>query len=184
MSDIIPRLRMFAGPNGSGKSTINGVIRPELLGVYVNPDEIEKSIRNQGGFVDLAYYEVLTSEAEILEFFQQSALLEKTNLLNEAALLRFSDNKLIATASLVPEQSACKMRQVAVHPCMQGQGIGSKLVDFCESHAIEKGYQSIHCHARDYAVPFYTKKGYVSEGGYFMEVNIPHLHMRKVLSAL
>ena len=94
MSDIIPRLRMFAGPNGSGKSTINGVIRPELLGVYVNPDEIEKSIRNQGGFVDLAYYEVLTSEAEILEFFQQSALLEKTNLLNEAALLRFSDNKL------------------------------------------------------------------------------------------
>ncbi|MEI7493071.1 MAG: GNAT family N-acetyltransferase [Alphaproteobacteria bacterium] len=99
-------------------------------------------------------------------------------------LVGFSDNKLIATASLVPEQSACKMRQVAVHPCMQGQGIGSKLVDFCESHAIEKGYQSIHCHARDYAVPFYTKKGYVSEGGYFMEVNIPHLHMRKVLSAL
>ena len=99
-------------------------------------------------------------------------------------LVGFSDNKLIATASLVPEQSACKMRQVAVHPCMQGQGIGSKLVDFCESYAIEKGYQSIHCHAREYAVPFYTKKGYVPEGEYFMEVNIPHLHMRKVLSTL
>ena len=31
---------MFAGPNGSGKSTIKAVIRPELLGVYINPDEI------------------------------------------------------------------------------------------------------------------------------------------------
>ncbi len=44
MTDI-PRLRMFAGPNGSGKSTIKAVIRPELLGVYINPDEIEKEIQ-------------------------------------------------------------------------------------------------------------------------------------------
>ncbi len=36
-----PRLRMFAGPNGSGKSTIKAVLRPELLGVCVNPDELE-----------------------------------------------------------------------------------------------------------------------------------------------
>jgi pantothenate kinase-related protein Tda10 len=38
----IPRLRMFAGPNGSGKSTFKSIIQPELLGVYINPDEIEK----------------------------------------------------------------------------------------------------------------------------------------------
>ena len=49
----IPRLRMFAGPNGSGKSTIKGVLPPELLGVYLNPDEIEKDSRKQG-FLDLA----------------------------------------------------------------------------------------------------------------------------------
>ncbi len=36
MTVSIPRMRMFAGPNGSGKSTINAVIRPELLGVYIN----------------------------------------------------------------------------------------------------------------------------------------------------
>ena len=41
----IPRLRMFAGPNGSGKSTLNSVISKELLGVYINPDEIEKEIK-------------------------------------------------------------------------------------------------------------------------------------------
>jgi ABC-type branched-subunit amino acid transport system ATPase component len=47
VSDV-PRLRMFAGPNGSGKSTIKAVIRPELLGVYINPDAIEKDIRERG----------------------------------------------------------------------------------------------------------------------------------------
>jgi hypothetical protein len=37
----VPRLRMVAGPNGSGKSTIKSVLPSELLGVYLNPDEIE-----------------------------------------------------------------------------------------------------------------------------------------------
>ena len=51
MNDF-PRLRMFAGPNGSGKSTIKSVIRSELLGVYINPDEIEKDIHNgESGFL-------------------------------------------------------------------------------------------------------------------------------------
>ena len=44
MNTEIPRLRMFAGPNGSGKSTFKTMIRRELLGIYINPDEIEKEI--------------------------------------------------------------------------------------------------------------------------------------------
>ena len=32
---------MFAGPNGSGKSTLKSMLRPELIGIYINPDEIE-----------------------------------------------------------------------------------------------------------------------------------------------
>ena len=41
----IPRLRIFAGPNGSGKSTLQKVISKELLGIYINPDEIEEEIK-------------------------------------------------------------------------------------------------------------------------------------------
>lgn len=52
MNSSIPRLRMFAGPNGSGKSTFKSMIRKELLGVYINPDEIEKEISDRG-FLDL-----------------------------------------------------------------------------------------------------------------------------------
>lgn len=88
-----PRLRMFAGPNGSGKSMIKSVIRPELLGVYINPDDIEKEIRGRN-FLDLASYGVRTTQEEILNFFRRSTLLEKADLLELADALRFSDDKL------------------------------------------------------------------------------------------
>jgi predicted ATPase len=91
--EFTPRLRMFAGPNGSGKSTIKSVIRRELLGVYVNPDEIEASIK-QFDFLDLGEFSIQSDEAEILEFFQNSTLLEKADLLDEAEYLRFNDNRL------------------------------------------------------------------------------------------
>jgi predicted ABC-type ATPase len=88
-----PRLRMFAGPNGSGKSTIKSVIRSELLGVYVNPDEIEQEIR-KFDFLDLQPFRIRTTAAEILTFFQNSTLLARAELLEEAELLRFDDDKL------------------------------------------------------------------------------------------
>lgn len=89
----VPRLRMFAGPNGSGKSTIKSVVPPELLGVYLNPDEIEKDIA-QRGFLDVRDYGVETTKEEILPFFVNSALLQKAEMNVEAAGLRFMDGKL------------------------------------------------------------------------------------------
>jgi predicted ABC-type ATPase len=38
---------MFAGPNGSGKSTLKSYLPEELLGAYLNPDEIEQEVRHQ-----------------------------------------------------------------------------------------------------------------------------------------
>ncbi|MBC8125846.1 MAG: zeta toxin family protein [Gloeobacteraceae cyanobacterium ES-bin-144] len=87
------RLRMFAGPNGSGKSTIKSVVPPELLGVYLNPDEMEKEIRERD-FLDVSAYGVETTHEEILPFFVNSTLLGKTGLDEEAESLSFSDGKL------------------------------------------------------------------------------------------
>ncbi len=78
MNSDIPRLRMFAGPNGSGKSTFKTMIRRELLGVCINPDEIEKEIKDFG-FLDLDAYQVATTEREIPDFFALSPLLEKAD---------------------------------------------------------------------------------------------------------
>ena len=86
--DFTPRLRMFAGPNGSGKSTIKSVIRRELLGIYINPDDNEAEIK-RNDLLDLRPFEIQTNETEILEFFRSSTLLEKADLLDETEELRF-----------------------------------------------------------------------------------------------
>lgn len=88
------RLRMFAGPNGSGKSTIKSVIRKNLLGVYINPDEIESEIKEYD-FLDFNNFDIQTDKTEILDFFHNSTLLEKADLLDEAQNLRFNENRLI-----------------------------------------------------------------------------------------
>lgn len=89
----VPRLRMFAGPNGSGKSTIKSVVPPELLGVYLNPDEIQKDIEARG-FLNVRDYEVETTASEILGFFADSTLLKNARMVAGVRHLRFSDGKL------------------------------------------------------------------------------------------
>lgn len=69
MNKEIPRLRMFAGPNGSGKSTLKAMINPELLGIYVNPDEIEKEILEHK-ILDLRFYGINTTQEELLGFIK------------------------------------------------------------------------------------------------------------------
>jgi predicted ABC-type ATPase len=88
-----PRLRMFAGPNGSGKSTVKSLIDNNLLGFYINPDEIEAEIK-RNDFLDLESFGIETGSTEILDFFRNSTLLKKADLLFEAEELSFNDGKL------------------------------------------------------------------------------------------
>lgn len=85
---------MFAGPNGSGKSTIKASINPEIFGIYINPDEIEKEAKERG-FLDLEGYRIQASKTETLDFFLNSSFLKQADLLEEAQYLRFNDGKLI-----------------------------------------------------------------------------------------
>ena len=89
----VPRMRMFAGPNGSGKSTIKSVISSELLGIYINPDEIEKDIRATG-YLDLKEFGVSDTGQEALGFFEQSTLLRKAGLVAESQQVRLKNNVL------------------------------------------------------------------------------------------
>ena len=88
------RLRMFAGPNGSGKSTLKHVISPELWGIYVNPDDMEKAIRERS-FLSLTDYGIQTTSRELSDFLAKSTLLEKMKLLDEAKLIRYESGRLI-----------------------------------------------------------------------------------------
>ena len=67
---------MFAGPNGSGKSTLKAYLPADLLGSYLNPDEIEQGIRERG-FLDFADHGVVAIGPEVLRFFRDSDFLAK-----------------------------------------------------------------------------------------------------------
>jgi predicted ABC-type ATPase len=114
-----PRLRMFAGPNGSGKSTLKTYLPPPLLGVYLNPDEIERSIL-KSGFLDLADYGVISSSQAVLSFFEKSSLLGDSG--SERAFSRFEFNNGHLTFAGAQENSY----------------LASVLVDFLRQKLMEK----------------------------------------------
>lgn len=120
------RLRMFAGPNGSGKSTFKSIIRPELLAIFINPDEIEKKIRDDG-FLDIEEYQVKSTGEEILGFFINSPLLKTADLLDDAQHLRFNDGKL----------SFFNVEVNAYFAAVAADFIRQKLIEFSKSFTFE-----------------------------------------------
>lgn len=59
---------MFAGPNGSGKSVLKSYLPRDLLGVYLNADDIEAKIKRDGG-ISLRQFGVDASADDVLTFF-------------------------------------------------------------------------------------------------------------------
>lgn len=124
MSRATPRLRMFAGPNGSGKSTIKAVVEaeigPELLGVYINADDIELEV-SRSGYLDISDYGVETTAEEVLGFFRNSTFLAETGLSDVASRLGFADGK------------------VSFHAVEVNSYLASVAVDFLRQKLLEAG---------------------------------------------
>lgn len=77
--------------------------------------------------------------------------------------------------------SRLRARQVSVHPAVQGKGVGALLMRFVEEAGRKGGFSEMVLHARETAVPFYTRIGYVAEGEFFEESGLPHIFMRRGL---
>jgi predicted ABC-type ATPase len=82
---------MFAGPNGSGKTTVQREtsqrFRSHFLGVLVNPDDLEATIR-RAGRLDLSPFDVSADESEVRDAFTTSAFLKQHRLADAATVIR------------------------------------------------------------------------------------------------
>lgn len=119
-----PRMRMFAGPNGSGKSTI---IRRflkeksiELLGIYINADDIEKSIREHGVF-KFDEYHIVISKEEIFNYFHASELLKKADLIDSIALLKIDDSIVLFENETINSYFASELVYIVRHELLKQQ---------------------------------------------------------------
>lgn len=113
-----------------------------------------------------------------LKFTQDELDAENSDILLGA----FEYDRLIGCLILTPQSdTTMKMRQVAVHPDFQGQGIGRLLVEKSEEIALASGVHRLELHARVPVVPFYLRLGYQLRGEQFEEVTIPHQAMFKIM---
>jgi len=92
----------------------------------------------------------------------------------------YRSDRLVGCLVLRPSAGGdVRMRQVAVVPELQGQGIGRAMVEYSEALAQTIGFTRMILHARETAVDFYEKLGYAKVGERFVEVTIPHWAMEK-----
>ncbi|GAA4405953.1 zeta toxin family protein [Nibrella viscosa] len=96
---MIKRMRMFAGPNGSGKSTVKSVIEASMLGYYLNPDDIEKAVKRDG-YYDVSGLNLPMSEPEIIDFFENHPLINRSEEADFVPAIRFVQEEFIDFANV------------------------------------------------------------------------------------
>jgi N-acetylglutamate synthase-like GNAT family acetyltransferase len=88
--------------------------------------------------------------------------------------------QLVGVVMLRPvDARSGKLRQMAVAETMRRRGVGERLVATLEAYARASGITEIELASRVVARGFYERLGYVAEGTVFIEVSVPHIHMRK-----
>lgn len=90
--------------------------------------------------------------------------------------------EIIGTARLLDKgEGTGKVGRVAVLKEWRGKSIGALLMNEVERHARGSGYRRLILDAQCYAIPFYAKLGYIAEGDIFLDANIEHRFMTKIL---
>jgi GNAT superfamily N-acetyltransferase len=92
----------------------------------------------------------------------------------------FEEEDLMACCILTKiGDDTCKLRQMAVHPKIQGTGLGAAMMNYAEQLAKDAGFKKMVMNARKTAKGFYEKLGYEIKGVEFVEVTLPHFYMQK-----
>ena len=89
-------------------------------------------------------------------------------------ILAWLEKEPAGTVSLRGDQ----LRQMAVLPEFRGYNVGKYLVRYLEGLAKTP---QIWLEARENAIKFYEKQGYVGEGDFYEKIGIKHLVMKKTL---
>jgi predicted GNAT family N-acyltransferase len=90
-------------------------------------------------------------------------------------------NEPVATARMRLFADYVKIERLAVRKKYRGQSIGKDMFAFVLKHVNEMGYKKITLHAQAYLVNFYEKFGFIKQGEIFLEVNIAHYYMEKMI---
>ena len=101
-------------------------------------------------------------------------------------VIALDQGRVVGTGRLVcgdPDASeTAHIGRMAVDLTWRRQGIGGQILRFLEDQAQNQGMRQCVLHAQEYVKGFYAAHGYQEQGDTFLEVNIPHVEMRKDLA--
>ena len=151
---------------------------------YLTTDNLRAMGLKQIDYGTKEYQQILDLRYAILREplglgFKEEELQKEKDHVHIAA---FEDDELLGCCMLVEvSRDTLQLRQMAVKNNLQRKGIGASIISFAEKLSKDKGYKKIMMHARDSAIGFYEKFGYINNGKPFIEVNVPHHIMEKQL---
>ena len=96
--------------------------------------------------------------------------------------IALSEGAIIGTGRLLRrDETTAIIGRMAVDREWRRRGVGGQILLFLEEEARAQGYRQSVLHAQEYVKTFYASHGYAEHGDVFLEVNIPHIEMRKRL---
>ncbi len=96
-------MRVFAGPNGSGKTTMFKRMLTETkvnLGIYVNADEIEVSLKKNKQ-INLSIFNIMISDEVVKDFFKQSSFSPIKRKEPDLYTKIHTENNILSTTAVV-----------------------------------------------------------------------------------
>lgn len=88
----------------------------------------------------------------------------------------------VLRADINNEENYAQLRFMAIHPNFQGLKLGEKLIACAENDLIQQGIHEIFLHAREKAVNFYTRLGYlIIEKSHLLYNDIQHFKIKKTI---
>ncbi len=96
-------------------------------------------------------------------------------------LVAVRGDEVLATCRLVFVGATVQFSRLAVRRSARRQGIATAMLRMADAEARMRGASRIVLHAQTYARPLYDKAGYQARGRAFVEADIEHIAMEKML---
>ncbi len=96
-------------------------------------------------------------------------------------LIAVQAGELVATCRLVFVGTTVQFSRLAVKRSARRQGIAAALLRAADEETRARSANRIVLHAQTYARPLYDQAGYVTRGREFVEADIEHIAMEKLL---
>ena len=95
------------------------------------------------------------------------------------ALARDASGRAVGTGRLLPDGHIGRM---AVMPAWRGKGVGGAILEELVEEARRRGHRAAVLSAQVHAIPFYESHGFAAEGETYLDADIPHRSMRRLLA--